>query len=179
MEAFLNAIRKSSEELYAEFPAKYKKSGKCIKILKAIYGLKNSLLLWYKKLNKALESMGFILSKKEPCFFYLPNCKICILFYMNDILCLYYKNNISNANEIIRAFKTKYKIKNEKGVKWVLGIRIIRNKKARKISFLHDDYIKKIAAKFQINDNSHIAFISMFTISLLKFLGIAFKSNIK
>jgi hypothetical protein len=117
MEAFLNAIRKSSEKLYAELPAEYKKSGKCIKVLKAIYKLKNSLLLWYKKLNEALENIGFILSKKEPCLFYLPNRKICILFYMNDILCLYHKNNISNANEIIRALKTKYKIKNEKGVK--------------------------------------------------------------
>jgi hypothetical protein len=45
MEAFLNATKKSSEKLYAELPAGYKKSGKCIKILKAIYGLKDSLLL--------------------------------------------------------------------------------------------------------------------------------------
>jgi hypothetical protein len=85
---------------------------------------------------------------------------------MNDILCLYYKNNTSDANEIIRALKTKYEIKNEKSVKWFLGIRIIRDKKARKIFLLHDAYIKKIAAKFQINDNSHIAFILMFTILL-------------
>jgi hypothetical protein len=66
--------------------------------------------------------MGFILFKKELCFFYFPNRKICIFFYINDILCLYYKNNTLNANEIIRAFKTKYKIKNEKSVKWFLNI---------------------------------------------------------
>jgi hypothetical protein len=148
MGAFLNAIRKNSEKLYAEFPAEYKKSGKCIKILKAIYGLKNSPLLWYKKLNGALKNMGLILFKKEPCLFYFPNRKICILFYVNDILCLYHRNNTLNANEIIQAFKTKYKIKNEKGVKWFLGIRVIRNKEARKIFLLHDAYIKKIAAKF-------------------------------
>jgi hypothetical protein len=92
--------------------------------------------------------MGFISSKKEPCLFYLPNRKICILFYVDDILYLYHKNNTSNANEIIRAFKTKYEIKNEEGVKWFLGIQIIRNKEARKIFLLHDAYIKKIAAKF-------------------------------
>jgi hypothetical protein len=45
VEAFLNTIKKNSEKLYAELPAGYKKSGKCIKVLKAIYGLKNSLLL--------------------------------------------------------------------------------------------------------------------------------------
>jgi hypothetical protein len=44
---------------------------------------------------------------------------------------------------------------------------------------LHDVYIKKIAAKFQINDNSYIAFISIFTIFLSKFLEIALKSDIK
>jgi hypothetical protein len=43
--AFLNAIKENSEKLYAELPAGYKKSRKCIKVLKAIYGLKNSLLL--------------------------------------------------------------------------------------------------------------------------------------
>jgi hypothetical protein len=123
--------------------------------------------------------MEFILSKKEPCLFYFLNRKICILFYVNDILYLYYKNNISNVNEIIRAFKTKYKIKNEKGVKWFLSIRIIRNKEARKIFLLHDAYIKKIAAKFQINDNLYIAFIPMSIISLSKSLGTALKSDIK
>jgi hypothetical protein len=123
--------------------------------------------------------MELISSKEEPCLFYLPNRKVCIFFYVNDILCLYYRNNILNANEIIRAFKTKYEIKNEKDVKWFLGIRIIRDKKARKISFLHDAYIKKIAAKFQVNNNSYIAFTSMFIIPLSKFLGTASKSDIK
>jgi hypothetical protein len=33
VEAFLNAIKKSSEKLYAKLPAEYKKSEKCIKIL--------------------------------------------------------------------------------------------------------------------------------------------------
>jgi hypothetical protein len=75
--------------------------------------------------------MEFILFKKEPCLFYLPNRKICILFYINDVLCLYHKNNILNANEIIRAFKTKYKIKDERGMKWFLSIQVIQNKEAR------------------------------------------------
>jgi hypothetical protein len=123
--------------------------------------------------------MELILSKEEPCLFYLSNRKICILFYINDILYLYHRNNTLNANEIIRALKTKYEIKNEKSVKWFLGIRIIRNKKARKIFLLYDAYIKKIAAKFQINDNSYIAFTPMSTIPLSKSLGTASKSDIK
>jgi hypothetical protein len=92
--------------------------------------------------------MELISSKEESCLFYFPNRKVCILFYVNDILCLYHKNNISDANEIIRALKIKYEIKDERGVKWFLGIRIIRDKEARKIFLLHDAYIKKIAAKF-------------------------------
>jgi hypothetical protein len=179
VEAFLNAIRKNSKKLYAELPAGYKKSGKCIEVLRAIYGLKNSFLLWYKKLSKALKSMGFILSKEEPCLFYFPNRKICIFFYVDDILCLYHRNNTLDANEIIRALKTKYEIKDEGGVKWFLGIQIIRDRKARKVFLLHDAYIKKIAIKFQVNDNLHIAFISMFIIPLLKSLEIALKSDIK
>jgi hypothetical protein len=123
--------------------------------------------------------MGFISFKKELCLFYLLNRKICIFFYMNDILCLYHKNNTSNANEIIRAFKTKYKIKDERGVKWFLSIRVIRDKEARKIFLLHDAYIKKIAAKFQINDNLYIAFTPISIIPLSKSLETALKSDIK
>jgi hypothetical protein len=44
---------------------------------------------------------------------------------------------------------------------------------------LHDAYIKKIAAKFQINNNSYIAFIPMSIIPLSKSLGTASKSDIK
>jgi hypothetical protein len=40
IKAFLNAIKKSSEKLCAELSAGYKKLGKCIKILKAIYRFK-------------------------------------------------------------------------------------------------------------------------------------------
>jgi hypothetical protein len=123
--------------------------------------------------------MEFVLSKKEPCLFYLSNRKICIFFYINDILCLYHRNNTSNANKIIRAFKTKYEIKNKRNIKWFLSIRIIRDRKARKVFFLHDAYIKKIAAKFQINNNSHIAFTPISTIPLSKFLKTASKSDIK
>jgi hypothetical protein len=64
-------------------------------------------------------------------------------------------------------------------VKWFLSIRVIRNKEARKVFLLHDAYIKKIAIKFQVNDNSYIAFISMSIIPLSKSLGIASKSDIK
>jgi hypothetical protein len=94
--------------------------------------------------------MEFISYKKEPCFFYFLNRKICILFYINNILYLYHKNNILNANEIIRAFKIKYKIKNEGDVKWFLGIRITRNKEARKIFLLHDAYIRKSQLNFKL-----------------------------
>jgi hypothetical protein len=44
------------------------------------------------------------------------------IFNIKNILCLYYRNNTLNANEIIQAFKTKYEIKDEEGVKWFLGI---------------------------------------------------------
>jgi hypothetical protein len=45
IKAFLNAIRKNSKRLYAELPAAYKKSKKCIEVLEAIYKSKDLLLL--------------------------------------------------------------------------------------------------------------------------------------
>jgi hypothetical protein len=70
-----------------------------------------------------------------------------ILLYERHFVFVLQKYTL-NANEIIRAFKTKYEIKDEGGIKWFLSIRVVRDKEARKVFFLHDAYIKKIAAKF-------------------------------
>ena len=45
-DAFLNAAL--NRKLYAETPAGFEKDGELLQVLRALYGLKESPLLWYK-----------------------------------------------------------------------------------------------------------------------------------
>ena len=39
----------------------------CVRLLKALYGLLSSALLFYKKLRSDLENMGFVINPYDPC----------------------------------------------------------------------------------------------------------------
>ena len=56
MNAFLNS--ELDEEIYVELPDGYKLSSKVGRLLRALYGLRRSPLLWQKLLSSALTELG-------------------------------------------------------------------------------------------------------------------------
>jgi hypothetical protein len=95
--AFLNStIDKASGRIYVRFPEGMaglgllepnEHTGMVAKLDKALYGLKNAPLLWFKKFTKTLRDIGLQQSAEEPCIF--MNEYVTILFYVNDILVFY------------------------------------------------------------------------------------------
>ena len=73
-----------SEDLYAQVPygMYVDPKTKCLKILKSLYGLKQSGYNWFSKLSNNLIKIGFSQSKVDPCFFTFRRgeeiCRICI-----------------------------------------------------------------------------------------------------
>jgi len=73
-----------TEDVYCKVPyGMYVDPGtKCLKILKSLYGLKQSGYNWFSKLSSNLINIGFEQSIVDPCFFnYRKNgeiCRICI-----------------------------------------------------------------------------------------------------
>lgn len=68
--AFLNAAITSENPVTCELLDGYKKLGKCVRLKRALYGLRDSPLLWYNELSSTLKDKGLIASKEEPCLFY-------------------------------------------------------------------------------------------------------------
>jgi transposase InsO family protein len=146
--AFLNADLEEHEEVYCEMPDGYKLAGRIIKLLKALYGLRRSPLLWWKELSKALEEFGLTGSLEDPCVF--SNDGIILFFYVDDIAILYRKEDSAKYEAVRSKLCTRFKVKEEGDIKWFLGMRIHRDRLRRKLWICRSTYIEKVARKFSL-----------------------------
>lgn len=148
--AFLNASREHQPTVICDLPEGYRQAGKCVKLNRALYGLKDSPLLWYEEFSSTLKKAGLFASAEEPCLFFSRERRILLIFYVDDILVFYHKQNIEESRKIVLAIKAKYKIEDKGTAQWFLGVRIIRDRNKRTITLAHDEYIDKITKKFDL-----------------------------
>ncbi|KAL1952853.1 hypothetical protein VTO42DRAFT_4097 [Malbranchea cinnamomea] len=76
------------ELVYVEEPPEFKsrEENSVLQLLKALYGLRRSPLLWYRELAKALRELGFEAVDEEPCLF--TDGRVFVFFYVDDIVLL-------------------------------------------------------------------------------------------
>jgi len=69
--AYLNGELDENEEIYMQEPPGYESLGEFVKLLlKAIYGLKQAAVKWYRVLRQTLTDLGFRVSVADPGVFY-------------------------------------------------------------------------------------------------------------
>ena len=61
------------------------------KLQKALYGLRASPLLWYKKLKEVLEELGLKEAFEDPCVF--SNGKVIVFFFVDDIIIIFHERH--------------------------------------------------------------------------------------
>ncbi|OHW95249.1 reverse transcriptase domain protein [Colletotrichum incanum] len=166
--AFLNAERGPNEPpIVCYLPDGFKISGKVVELRRALYGLRDAPLLWYREFSGTLRRLGMEPTAEDPCLFQTPDKKVLLIFYVDDILVLYHKNHADIATSIMGGIKATYEVKDQGSAEWYLGIRILRDRLARKIYLAHDTYIERIASKFNLVD-SRTPTIPLPTITLEK-----------
>ena len=82
--AFTNSI--IDETVYCECPEGFTQSGQCLLLLRALYGLRRSPLLWLKEFSKTLLQLGLHQIPGEACLF--TNGHVIVFFYVDDIVLL-------------------------------------------------------------------------------------------
>uniref|UniRef100_A0A1Y1KB38 Reverse transcriptase Ty1/copia-type domain-containing protein n=1 Tax=Photinus pyralis TaxID=7054 RepID=A0A1Y1KB38_PHOPY len=100
------------------------------KLEKALYGLRESPLLWYNELSNSLEEAGIDRTDEEPCVF--TDGKILVLVYVDDILILSPPQEQDSVDMLVKHLQDKYDLR-EEDFKWYLGIRVMRDRPNRKI----------------------------------------------
>lgn len=138
--AFVNAHL--PREVYMRILLGYRERSKICRVLRALYGLKESLLLWQKELTKTLRELGFQPVAQEP-YCYLKD-EVIIFFYMDDIILSFRKDKQGLAEQLINVLKARYELTGGENLQWFLGIEVIRDRKAKKIYLSQSDYIDKL-----------------------------------
>ena len=178
--AFLNAFRdESTEPVVCEFPDGFKQHGKYVKLVKALYGLRDSPQLWYQEFAGTLRSLGMSSSGEEPCLFYNPQRTVFLILFVDDFLVFYRKKDEALANQVIKGIKEAYDIEDKGDAEYFLGIQITRDRKKRKIFLSHQAYIEKFAAKFGLREMRAIPTIPLSPLPLSIRLDKATSKEIK
>ena len=153
--AFINADM--DEEVYTTCPPGYGQSGKVWKLLKALYGLRKSPVLWFKELVSFLQSLGFEYCPDEPCILINKETHLILFLYVDDLLVIAQPECLQQINEFKTAVHNKYGIKDLGEATSFLNIRILRDIKAKKLWICQDGYVDKLCVKFGIDQSMRTA----------------------
>jgi hypothetical protein len=90
--AFINSY--VDETIYVRYPDGFQVPGKCLRLVRALYGLPRSPFLWWKDFSSTLQKIGLHQVSESPCLY--TNDKIIVFFYVDDIaaLCHVRRNSI-------------------------------------------------------------------------------------
>jgi hypothetical protein len=136
--------------IYVELPYGYKKKGRCLRLQRALYGLKQSPRLWQKELKQFLESREFKQLGDEPCAY--TDGRLIILFFVDDFILINRKEHRQERDNFKKAIMAKYPMRELGPLKWFLGIRVIRDRETRRLWLCQDSYVKSIVNRYNLED---------------------------
>jgi len=128
--AFINS--QLDETVHCTFPEGFDQPGRCLLLLRALYGLCRSPLLWLQEFSATLRELGLREVAGEPCLF-VNNEGIIIFFYVDDIVILYRPETLPQLRQPRATLMQKYEMRDLGELSWFLGIRVIRDRSQRKL----------------------------------------------
>jgi hypothetical protein len=148
--AFLNGDLE--EEIFMELPEGYQQKGMVYRVLKSLYGLKQSSRQWYQKLDNFLISLGFKRSAADPCLYIRNKCWIAV--YVDD---LSIAGSLKEVDLLKDYLQDKFKMKDLGDLKNFLGLEIRRDRKKRLLWISQTKYLEKILRDNQMEDCNRVS----------------------
>jgi hypothetical protein len=170
--AFVNAYL--DDLVFMRGPPGYRKPGTVLKLQKALYGLRQSPLLWQRELTSTLSKLGFQAVAQEPCIMTKGN--ILIFFYVDDIVMACKPQDRPEVDRIVTQLRQKYQLTGGNDLIWFLGMEVHRDRGKRLIWLSQANYIERIARLAQTAD---LPSTPMTTQELFPFDGIAEMASVR
>lgn len=127
------------------------KEYKVYKLNKSLYGLKQFSRQWHHTFQNAIISYGFVPNNYDHCIYTWNSGSYYIILslYVDDILLA--GNDINRILELKDWLNTKFEMKDMGEAHYVLGIKISRDRKQRKLSLSQKSYLENILKKFKMD----------------------------
>ncbi|MBW0538675.1 hypothetical protein O181_078390 [Austropuccinia psidii MF-1] len=139
------------EDIFIKIPEGYTPTMKgevCLKLTKSLYGLRQSPSNWYLRIRRFFTEAGFLPSAADPCFFIRTSGDPCFVFLHMDNLVIGGLNLQVFKSEIVSTFE----MKDLGELKYVLGMKVTRNRSMRTISLSQELYIANLLKDFGMQD---------------------------
>lgn len=149
--AFLHG--KLDTDIYMQQPELFHDGSKrYCKLIKSIYGLKQSSRLWNTALSKVLIEFGLKQSINDQCIYYdvTSGYILIVAVYVDDLLIM--SNNPTKESQLKEILNTNFKMKDLGEPTLILGIRIQRDKNTGAITIDQERYIQGIIERFGLDE---------------------------
>jgi hypothetical protein len=148
-----------NEELYMEQPEGFVVKGqekKVYRLKKALYGLKQAAIAWNKQANKSLTKIGFKRCLSDTGVYTLTenNHTLVVVLYVDDVL--FMGNNMLLLKEKKTAFMKMWECRDLGPISEYLRMKIVRDRKNKKLIIDQIDYAKKVVECFGQQINLHM-----------------------
>ncbi|KAK9215025.1 hypothetical protein WN944_007028 [Citrus x changshan-huyou] len=146
------------EEIYMIQPCGFRVAGKenhVCRLIKSLYGLKQSPRQWYKRFDQFIQWQKFTRSEHDHCVYFrrlLDGAFIYLLLYVDDMLIA-----SKNGDEIKRLKKhlaSEFEMKDLGDAQRILGMEIRRDKKNGSVWLTQKSYLKKVLERFGMDDKT-------------------------
>ena len=133
--AFLNGELK--EEIYIEQPVGFIMKGqeqKVCRLLKSIYGLKQSSRQWYMRFHNAIVAYDFTMIDEDHCV-YIKGSKdqfVILSLYVDDKLIA--ESNMGLVNTVKSWLSSNFEMKDMGEAAYILGVKISRDRSKKSLS---------------------------------------------
>lgn len=154
--AYLNGELTPDEVIYMRQPPGFPypdASGKVLRLLKTIYGLKQSGRRWYQKLTSILtELLGFSRCNVDQAVFYRRNEDSIVVMgvHVDDCTIAAYPPEL--IVEVKEKMGTKVEVTDLGELHWLLGIEVTRDRNSHALRLSQKSYIDDIVRRFNFDD---------------------------
>ena len=144
------------EEIYMEQPEGSKVKGKekfVCRLRKNLYGLKQAPRQWYTKFQFFMRQHGYSKTTCDPCVFirkFSHDDFIILLLYVDDMLIV--GHDIDKIKRLKLQLSESFAMKDLGSANKILGMKITRDRKNRKLWLSQERYIEKVLERFNMSE---------------------------
>jgi len=153
--AYLNGELQDNKVLYMQHPPGYKSpnTGTCIlRLVKTLYGLKQSGCCWYQKLSSMFKSLGFTQCGVDQAVYFkvvVTKGKLTIVVVHVDD-CTIVVNTIRLINELKASLSKHFEVTDLGELHWMLSIEVKRDRPGHLVHLSQCTYIDAILHRYNL-----------------------------
>jgi hypothetical protein len=135
---YLNSYLQPEDVILLRLPPGCKGYKNVVRLIRGMYGLHQSALMWYNDLKDSLKELGFNPIEADPCVFINAKEEI-IVVYVDDLILI--TKDTKSMETLKEKLLARYKARDLGPVSYYLGIRVIRDCPNRSLKLSMEGYI--------------------------------------